>query len=573
MVVKADWFSSRMFLRKTPMDGRLYFNFIRVCPFQVTTMFSLFPLQYFLLLTLIKFIIIIYKINKKGEIMNLIDVLKKSKEEAGNKKFLIYEKGKKTFAQFYDEVIKLSCGLKESGVKKNDKIALLLNNSPEFIISYFAIINLGAICVPLNTYLNKEEIIYILNDCGAKILITSSDFKDILQDINPNRIPSLENIISINKIDKIKYLDYKNILKEGQLDFVDIKDDDVAVIIYTSGTTGYPKGAMLTHKNLISNVEASIAVIKIKENDKFIIFLPMFHSFSFTVCVLIPLYCKCQLTIIKSIKPFGKIIKAIFFQRITMFVAIPQVYNVLSNKKIPKIFLWFNPIRICISGAAPLAEEVLIKFEKKFKIPLLEGYGLSEASPVVSVNPFDGIRKQGSVGLPLPGVSVKIVDENGNELGVDEIGEIVVKGPNVMKGYYNRQRETEEIIKDEWLFTGDIGKIDKDNYIYILDRKKDLILVNGMNLYPREVEEVLYKHPAIEDVVVVGKKDETHGEIPIGVIKLKEGFNVAEYELRKFCKEYLANFKIPHKFQFWNELPRTGTGKILKREIRRIINQ
>ncbi len=505
--------------------------------------------------------------------MNLIDVLKKSKEEAGNRIFLIYEKGKKTFNQFYEEVIKLSCGLKKLGIKKDDKIALLLNNCPEFIVSYFAIVNLGAVCVPLNTFLNKEEIIYILNDCKAKILITSSDFKDTLIEINPNRIPSLENIISINSLNKIKYLDYKSLLKSGDTDFIDIKEDDVAVIIYTSGTTGHPKGAMLTHKNLISNVEASIKAIKIKDNDKFIIFLPMFHSFSFTVCVLIPLYCKCRLTIIKSIKPFSKIIKAIFFQRITIFVAIPQVYNVLSGKKIPKIFLWLNPIRLCISGAAPLAEEVLIKFEKKFRIPLLEGYGLSEASPVVSVNPLDGIRKPKSVGLPLPGVSVKIVDEEGKDLGIDKIGEIVVKGPNVMKGYYNRPQETDEIIKDGWLFTGDIGKIDKDNYIYILDRKKDLILVNGMNLYPREVEEVLYRHPAVEDAVVVGKKNDIHGEIPIGIIKLKEGMNVLESELKKFCKEHLANFKVPHKFEFWSELPRTGTGKILKREIRRIINE
>lgn len=505
--------------------------------------------------------------------MHLIDVLKKSKEQAGNKRFLIFEKEKKTFNQFYDEVLKLSCGFSEFGIKKDDKVAILLNNCPEFIVSYFAIVNLGAICVPLNTYLSADEIIYILNDCKTKLLITSSDFKDIIKDINPNRIPSLENIVSINYLEKIKYIDYKKLLKEGKTDFIDIKEDDVAVIIYTSGTTGHPKGAMLTHKNLISNVEASISAIKIKENDRFIIFLPMFHSFSFTVCVLIPLYCKCQLTIIKSIKPFGKIIKAVFFHRITIFVAIPQVYNVLSAKKIPKIFLWLNPIRVCISGAAPLAEEVLIRFEKKFKIPLLEGYGLSEASPVVSVNPLDGIRKPRSVGIPLPGVSVKIVDDNGKELGIEEVGEIVVKGPNVMKGYYNRKQETDEVIKDGWLFTGDIGKIDKDNYIYILDRKKDLILINGMNLYPREVEEVLYRHPAVEDAVVVGKKDEIHGEIPIGVIKLKEGAFIMEQELKKYCREHLANFKVPHKFEFWTELPRTGTGKILKKEIRKIINQ
>lgn len=173
----------------------------------------------------------------------------------------------------------------------------------------------------------------------------------------------------------------------------------------------------------------------------------------------------------------------------------------------------------------------------------------------------------------MPGVSVKIVDENGRTLGVEEVGEIVVKGPNVMKGYYNRKEETDEILKDGWLYTGDIGKIDKDNYIYIIDRKKDLILINGMNLYPREVEEVLYRYPAIEDAVVVGKKDLMHGEIPIGIVKLKEGMNATEQDLKKFCKEHLANFKIPHKFEFWNELPRTGTGKILKREIRKIVNQ
>jgi long-chain acyl-CoA synthetase len=505
--------------------------------------------------------------------MNLIDVLTEARNIKPDKKFIIYERTKKTFKQFYEEVLQFSSGLMQLNIKKDDKVAILLNNSPEFVISYFAIVNLGAIVVPLNTYLSKEEVIYILNDCKAKILISSSDFEEILEELNPNRIPSLENIISVNKLNKVNYIDFKQVYKKNEKINVDINEEDVAVIIYTSGTTGYPKGAMLTHKNLISNVKACTIAIKIMENDRFIVFLPMFHSFSFTVCVLLPLYCKCQLTIIKSIKPFSKIIKSIFFHRISIFVAIPQVYNVLAGKKIPAIFLWLNPIRVCISGAAPLAEEVLKNSEKKFKVPLLEGYGLSEASPVVSVNPLDGVRKPRSVGPPLPGVSVKIVDENLNALGVNQVGEIAVSGPNIMKGYFNREQETKEVIKNGWLLTGDIGKIDEDNYIYILDRKKDLILVNGMNLYPREVEEVLYKHPAIEDAVVVGKIDKIHGEIPVGVIKLKDGFNVTEHELRQFCKQYLANFKIPHKFEFWNDLPRTGTGKVLKREIKKIINQ
>jgi long-chain acyl-CoA synthetase len=226
-----------------------------------------------------------------------------------------------------------------------------------------------------------------------------------------------------------------------------------------------------------------------------------------------------------------------------------------------------------VSGAAPLAGEVLKKFEEKLQVPLIEGYGLSEASPVVSVNPLDGVRKAGSVGPPVPAVEARIADEKGGVLKTGEIGEIVVRGPNIMKGYFNREMETNEILKDGWLYTGDIGRMDEDGYIYILDRKKDLIIVNGMNLYPREVEEILYKHPSVQDAAVVGIKDAVHGEVPVGVVQLKEGMSATDQELRKFCKPHLGNYKVPHRFEFWKELPRTGTGKVLKREIKRIISE
>jgi long-chain acyl-CoA synthetase len=330
---------------------------------------------------------------------------------------------------------------------------------------------------------------------------------------------------------------------------------------------------MLTHKNLVSNADSSVRAIKIVKKDIFITFLPMFHAFTYTVCVLIPLYMQCTMIIIKSIQPFSNILKSILFDRISIFVAIPQVYNVLAGKKIPGFFKWINPIRVCVSGAAPLAGEVLKKFEEKLKVPLIEGYGLSEASPVVSVNPLDGVRKAGSVGPAIPEVEVKIADENGVFLKTGEVGEIAVKGPNIMKGYFNREMETNEILKNGWLYTGDIGKMDEDGYIYILDRKKDLILVNGMNLYPREVEEILYKHEAVQDAAVVGIKDEAHGEIPVGIIQLKEGMTTTDQELRKFCKPHLAAFKVPHRFEFWKELPRNGTGKVLKREIKRILKE
>jgi len=507
--------------------------------------------------------------------MNLIEVMIRSKEQNPDKVFLKMDRKKMTFKNFYENVSDLAHGLKELGIKENDRVAILLNNSMEFIVSYFAILSIGSIVVPLNTFLCQDEIIFILNDCMAKVLITSSDFGNVLKNFNFNKVPSIENIISVDNLTGVKNINFDTLLKKEKINIpsIDVDEEKVCVLIYTSGTTGFPKGAMLTHKNLISNVRSYIKAIHIKENDKFIIFLPMFHSFNFTVCVLIPLFCQCRLTIIKSIQPFSKILKTILFDRTTIFIAIPQVYNVLSRQKIPRWMLWLNPIRVCVSGAAPLAGEVLKRFEEKFKTPLVEGYGLSEASPVVSVNPLDGIRKQGSVGPAIPGVEIKIVDENGNPLKCGEIGEIIVKGPNVMKGYYNREVETNMTIKNGWLYTGDVGKMDEDGYLYIIDRKKDLIIVNGMNLYPREVEEVLYKHPAVQDAVVVGKKDAAHGEIPIGVVLLKDGASVTEQELRKFCKERLSNFKIPHRFEFWKEIPMTGSGKILKREVKKIVNE
>ncbi len=504
--------------------------------------------------------------------MNLIDILQQAADSAGGKVFMQDGRVKKTFRGAYDDMRQFAAGLKNLGVKKGDRVAILLNNSMEFVTAYFATIYLGAEIVPLNTFLRVSEVVYILNDCSAKILVSSYDFAGIISEIKRGEVPSLEKIIATDNLPG-KHLKFSDVYLKDTFDKSYINTDDTAVIIYTSGTTGHPKGAMLTHRNLLANVQSATKAIQVNVNDRFILFLPMFHAFSFTVCVLIPIYRTNYLRIMKSVQPFSNIVKSLVFDRITIFVAIPQVFNVLSMRKIPRIALWLIKIRICISGAAPLAGEVLKRFEEKFGIPLLEGYGLSEASPVVSVNPIDGARKAGSVGPAIPGVKVTIIDENGAELKAGEIGEIAVKGENVMKGYFNKPVETAEVIKNGLLLTGDIGKMDEDGYIYIMDRKKDLIIVNGMNLYPREVEEVLYRHPMVEEASVVGKKDATHGEVPVGVIKLKEGAAITDKELRKYCREALATFKVPHRFEFWDELPKTGTGKVLKREIKRIINE
>ncbi len=310
-----------------------------------------------------------------------------------------------------------------------------------------------------------------------------------------------------------------------------------------------------------------------RPRDNFLLVLPMFHSFTITVCILVPLYLGAKITIIESLRAFGEVVKEIIRKRPTIFVAIPAIYNILTQISLPKILTFrplrfLNPIRLAVSGAAALPVEVLKKFQKGLGIPLIEGYGLSEASPVVSLNPVKGARKPGSVGLPLPEVEVDVVDDQGRSLKRGEVGELVIKGPNVMRGYYNLPRETEETLKKGWLHTGDLAKMDREGYIYIVDRKKDMINVRGLNVYPREVEEVLYSHLAIAEAAVIGVNDRTKGEVPKAFLALQEGSKLSRNEIIKYCQERLAFYKVPHKIEFRKELPKTSTGKILKRALK-----
>ena len=358
--------------------------------------------------------------------------------------------------------------------------------------------------------------------------------------------------------------------KEAEHDMVD--ENDIAAFLYTSGTTGFPKGVMLSHRNLISNAEACMEAIDVTQRDKVLLFLPLFHAFSFTVCVLLPVCAGASIVLLASVKPFSKVIKSIIRDRITLFVAVPAVYNILAKKNLPlfakALMKILVKIKLCFSGAAALPEATLLEFEKRFKIPLLEGYGLTEASPVVSVNPLKGIRKPASVGLPIPGIEVSVVAEDGAELPQGEIGELIVKGPNVMKGYFNKPEETNAVLKDGWLFTGDIVRIDADGYIFIVDRKKDLIVVDGMNIYPREIEDVVWRHPAVEECSMVGIPDGKGSEVTYLFIKKKENVFVDDKEINGYLKGRIARFKIPRKIRFIEEFPKTATGKIKKTELR-----
>lgn len=501
------------------------------------------------------------------EYRNLADMIQKQSERLKNKKCLFFEEQVYTYKQVNETSNRIANILLQQGVKEGDRIAILLENSPEFIFTFFAITKCGAVAVPINIFLKEDEIAFIMNDCEATHLITSEHFETNVKNLK-NIVPSIRSILAYEEtsfesldLDKLK----SNVSTDNHS--ADFDPDNLAVLIYTSGTTGNPKGAMLTHTNLLSNCSGCCEAFKIKKSDRFLLFLPMFHSYAFTTCVLLPLYASNSIIILRSIMDIKKknFKKTLIYKRPTFFLGVPQVYSALAKSKMPAWFIKFlYPVKLHVSGGAPLPEEILNQFRDKFNMPIIEGYGLSEASPVVAVNRRD-VQKAYSVGLPIQDVEVKVVDEEEQEVAVGEVGELIVKGPNVMKGYWNMRGATKETIRNEWLFTGDLVKVDEEGYIYIVDRKKDLIIVKGINVYPRQIEELLYLNEKIEAAAVLGVKDTASGEVPIAYITVKEGEEVTEKEIKDYLKEHLANFKTPKHIHIMDELPMTATGKVLKR--------
>jgi len=485
---------------------------------------------------------------------------------------IIFGQKKISYKALDDLTSQIACGLLNLGIKKGDRAAIFLDNCPEFVISYFAVLKAGAVVVPINYMFKIEEAKFILEDSGAACLITSRAYVDMAEELRL-RVESLKQIITTTKTYK-DTLDFGALRKEimqDQLNKAARSPQDVAVILYTSGTTGHPKGAMLSHYNLISNALDSAAAIKANHRDTVICILPLFHSFAATVCMNLPLAIGATTVLLKSVRPFKRVIRAIRKNRVTIFVGIPSLYNILKGMKLPKVLSsmlikFFNPVKICISGAAALPVETFYGFEKKFRIPLLEGYGLTEASPVVTLNLLKGKRKAGSIGISLSrNIELRIVDEQGNSLSPGQIGELLVKGPNVMQGYFKQPEASAQALKGGWLYTGDMAKFDQEGYFYIVGRKKEMINVRGLNVYPREIEEVLYQNPKVKEAAVIGIEDAHRGEIPKGFVVLKEDESATEHEMLQYLRERLASYKNPKCIEFRTSLPKNTTGKILKR--------
>jgi long-chain acyl-CoA synthetase len=449
---------------------------------------------------------------------------------------------------------------REFGVKPGDRVGLWLRNCPEFIPSLFGIFVSGAVAVPINNFLKPAEVSYILRDAGIAVLITDQELA-----LHEEALKSADPPLRLLRVDALNDSGAGTAEnRAGEPEISGASAESLAVIIYTSGTTGKPKGAMLSHGNLLHNVESCRIVLQTVEADRFAVLLPLFHSYMLTVGLLLPLLVGGSIVLVKSLHPPRNAFQEIFQRQATVLPAIPPFYRSMVQSPLQPPL----PLRFCISGSAPLPAQILQDFEAKFKIPLIEGYGLSEASPVVTKNPLDGRRKPGSIGLPITNVSVSIQDEQGKVLSSGEIGEVCVRGGNVMMGYWKNPEETAKVMRGNWLLTGDIGYQDADGYFYITDRKKDMLLVNGINVYPREIEEILYQFPGVKEASVIGKPDPRKGELPIAFVAPQADIQLNEKELQQFVRERLADYKVPRRVIVMEALPRNATGKILKTALR-----
>lgn len=510
--------------------------------------------------------------------VSLYNLIKKTSSEYPDLVALVFMGSETTYREMQENIDRTAAALVDLGVKKGDRVALMLPNCPQYVYAYYACIKLGAIVVQMNPLYTPAEVEFILKDSGAKVFfgvdVTFASFHEVR-----DRVP-VEHVI----VNRLMWMDvqgenifFDELLQKYPPDSPQANinpREDVAVFQYTGGTTGFPKAVMLSHFNITANVT------QIKEwvgewienkfgneiNQQYVIgIMPFFHSYGMTALmitgltipiglVLVPRFdLDVLLSLIKDYKPI-------------LFPGVPTIYIAIVNHPDADKYN-INAVEVCISAAAPMPVDMMTRFEEITGSKMLEGYGLSEASPATHSNPFIGVRKPGSIGMPYSDTDCKIVDlETGTkEMPLGETGELIIKGPQVMIGYWNRPEETAQALRDGWLFTGDIARMDEDGYFYIVDRKKDMIITGGYNVYPREIDEVLFEHPKVAEAVAAGIPDNYYGEVLKAFIVLKEGETATEKEILDYCAQKLAKYKVPRQVEFRTELPKSAIGKLLRR--------
>jgi long-chain acyl-CoA synthetase len=510
--------------------------------------------------------------------LNLAVLLEDSARNVPERTAVICGDAKLTYAQVNAKASQVAHALLEKGIGKGDKVALSCPNLPYFPIIYYGILKIGAVVVPLNILLKGREIAYHLQDSDARIYFCFQGTTDLpLGEYGFEgfkQTEGCEHFILINTNGENLFSETETFSQfiekqPTEFDSVDTQSDDTAVILYTSGTTGQPKGAELTHVNMLLNARLSDTMYPRSDHDVHLIALPLFHSFGQTVQMNTGFYNRATINLLPRFSPEAAL-SEMQKTNVTMFDGVPTMFWALLNyveadqfdlAKISK------NLRVCASGGSPLPLEVLHAFEEKFNVKILEGYGLSETSPIAVFNKYKNSRA-GSVGFPVWGIQVRVVDEYGVDVPNGELGEIVIRGHNIMKGYYKRPEATASAIRDGWFYSGDIGRFDAEGFLYIADRVKDMILRGGFNVYPRELEEVLMTHQAVSLCAVIGIPHDEYGEEIKAFIVKKPGANANENEIVEWCKVNMATYKYPRIVEFRENLPMTATGKILKRELR-----
>ena len=524
--------------------------------------------------------------------ITLSEALKQSAKNFPDNPAIIYFGKRISYRELDEMVDRFAAALQDLGVKKGDRVGIQLPNIPQFVIAFYGALRAGAICVACSPLYKARELEHQLNDAGAETLVVMDTLYPIVQEIRERS--KLRNVIATSPRDYLPPLlrtlsplkGVKSYKCPGAIDFLSImkhepnpkpvlvKPDELALLQYTGGTTGVPKGAMITHRNLIVNAAQCEVELPMRRGiDVNVTALPLFHIFGMTCAMNAPVLTGTTMLMIPDPRDPKGILNTISKYKATTFCSVPTMYIALINT--PDIKKYdLSTVRACMSGAAPLPVEIQKKFEQLTGGRLVEGYGLTESSPVSHVNPLDDPKKNrpGSIGIPVPDTEAKIVDlETGTkDLKPNEVGELVIKGPQVMQGYWNNPDETKNTLRGGWLYTGDIAKMDEDGYFYIVDRKKDMIDVSGLKVWPREVEEVLYEHPAVNEAAVVGVADAYRGETVKAYVTLKPGYQgkVTQEDIIKFCREKIATYKAPRSVEFRDSLPKTLVGKILRRTLK-----
>lgn len=483
---------------------------------------------------------------------------------------IVYHQQRITYGQLKAEVNQLANGLQQLGIKPKDRILIALSNCPEFIVSYYAILRLKGIVVPINPAFTRNEIGTIIKDCLPAAVITTGDMVPVFRQLEQDVKITKGIIVTRGESPSGEAVSYNELKSNRKVTFPSSSygRDEPAVIIYTSDAAGHPRGAVLTHHNLYSNAITFAQMCKMTPQDRVLLVAPVYHMAAQTCVMNNAIVSGSTIVIHDGWAGPEPILDSIDKERISFFFGPPTMYHFLVGYPDADKYDT-SSLRIAYSGGSPLSQEIFKGFAEKYGIEIIEGYGLSETSPLVTSNPIDGPKKVGSIGKPIPGVEVKIFDYEGREVPLGQVGEIVVRGPNVMAGYFNRKDETRWAMRDGWFHTGDLAYMDQDGYLFIVDRKKDLIIRGGVNVNPREVEEVLSTHPAVFDAAVVGVPDAVMGEEIMAFVMLRKNEKLKTSELQEYCQNKLAKYKIPRYIRFVDSLPKTTSGKLMRKEIQK----